>query len=65
MVVIVDAGIAANENSSYYNDAQEANALIKSTINPDFYEGALTAKVWPNHTVFLDFFNGEAANIWS
>lgn len=25
----------------------------------------MTAKVWPNHTVFLDFFNEDAKEIWA
>jgi len=65
MIVIVDAGIAANDESDYYNDAQDAKALIMSSINSDEFEGALTAKVWPEHTVFLDFWNTEAHKIWA
>lgn len=66
MIVIVDAGIAANDSSNYYLDAQEKNVLIKSSINPEGeFEGALTAKVWPDHTVFLDFWADDAKKIWA
>ena len=66
MIVIVDAGISAdNTDNKYYKDAQSNKVLIQSSINSDEFEGALTAKVWPNHTVFLDFWNENATKIWA
>jgi hypothetical protein len=54
------------DSSNYYLDAQEKNVLIKSSINPEGeFEGALTAKVWPDHTVFLDFWADDAKKIWA
>jgi len=40
--------------------------LIESLINPDNkYGGAAVMKVWPNNTVFLDWFNDEVVNVWN
>ena len=66
MVVIVDAGLSADKlDNKYYKAAQEKNALIKSLIHPDKFQGALATHVWPNHTVFLDFFSDDAADVWA
>lgn len=64
-VPIVDAGISADDPKNvYWRNASENNLLIKSTINDDF-DGALATTVWPKHTVFLDFFSKDSANLWA
>jgi len=68
MIVIVDAGISADdENNQYFRDALSKNALIRSSINvsEETYGGVLVSHVWPNKTVFLDFFSDDAADIWN
>jgi alpha-glucosidase (family GH31 glycosyl hydrolase) len=40
--------------------ATEKNALIRSYI----FNDTLYAKVWANHTVFLDWFHSQAAVVW-
>lgn len=66
MVVILDAGISADDkNNKYYKMAQELDVLIKSTIHPNNdYNGALVMKVWPNHTVFIDWLHPNASTLW-
>jgi alpha-glucosidase (family GH31 glycosyl hydrolase) len=66
MIVIVDAGISADDvNNKYYIAAQEKKVLMKSLINPTKFQGALSTHVWPKHTVFLDFFAKESADVWN
>ena len=63
--MILDAGLSAdNEENKYYKLAQANDCLIKSTIHPDENNGALVMKVWPNKTVFLDWLNPKAADVW-
>jgi alpha-glucosidase (family GH31 glycosyl hydrolase) len=65
VIPILDAGLSAdNLDDVYYKSAQTKKALIQSTVNPDKFQGALTAKVWPTATVFLDFFKSDAKVIW-
>ena len=65
MVVIVDAGISADDpRNKYFVQANAGNKLIKSFIHPDKYNGALSTTVWPKHTVFLDFMDEGACSIW-
>jgi hypothetical protein len=35
-----------------------------STIHTDKFNGAISQKVWADHTVFLDWFNSNAAIVW-
>ena len=35
-----------------------------STQNPDEEDGRLTQHVWPNKTVFLDFFANGTKDVW-
>ena len=68
MIVIVDAGISADDpNNTYFRDALTKNALIRSSIDvsEDTFGGVLVSHVWPNKTVFLDFFSDDAADIWN
>ena len=68
MIVIVDAGLSAdNATNDYFRDALSKNALIRSSIQNDEenFGGVLVSHVWPNKTVFLDFFNPDAADIWN
>jgi alpha-glucosidase len=65
MVVIVDAGISADDiTNKYFAQAATQDLLIKSSIHPDKFNGALSTTVWPNHTVFLDFLSPNATKIW-
>jgi len=72
LVVIVGPGLNSGDKTNvFYTEALQANALIKSTINPDASQGsALTSQVWPDvvgtgyETVFLDMFSADAAKIW-
>jgi len=72
LVVIVGPGLPAGDKTNvFYTEALQANALIKSTINPDATQGsALTSQVWPDvvgtgyETVFLDMFSPDASKIW-
>ena len=66
MIVILDAGISGMDaQNKYFSQAAQANVLLKSAINPDVDNGFLTNHVWPNKTVFLDFFAGAARDIWA
>lgn len=65
MVVIVDAGLSAlNPGDKYYRMGYENDLLIRSSMNPDKFNGAIVTDVWPEHTVFLDFFNQSTMSIW-
>lgn len=65
MILIVDAGISADDPSNkYWRQASENNLLIQSSMNPDKYRGALTTTVYNNHSVFLDFFSVDACMVW-
>ena len=44
--------------------ALDQKTLIMSTVFPDKYGGAISQKVWPTHTVFIDWFNSNASNVW-
>ncbi len=35
-----------------------------SSMNPSEFQGAISQKVWANHTVFLDWFNSNASLVW-
>jgi len=72
LVLIVGPGLNGNDaTNKYYKAALEKNALIKSSINPNATDGALTSAVWPNgggeqfKTVFLDWFSKDAAEVWN
>lgn len=67
MIPIIDAGISADaQGNKYYITAKENDLLLKSLINPDtVYGGAAVLKVWPNNTVFLDWFNDQVVNVWN
>jgi alpha-glucosidase len=68
MIVIVDAGLSADDdNNKYFQDALTKNALIRSSIDvsEETFGGVLVSHVWPNKTVFLDFFSDDAADIWN
>jgi len=67
MIPIIDAGISADlESNPYYIYAKQNDLLLKSLINPDTeFGGAAVQKVWPNNTVFLDWFNDEVVNVWN
>lgn len=68
MIVIVDAGISADDpDNKYFTDALSKNALIRSSIDvsEETFGGVLVSHVWPNKTVFLDFFSDDAADIWN
>ena len=44
------------------------NVLIKSTIHNEadnIFNGSLVMKVWPNHTVFIDWLHPNATQFWS
>jgi alpha-glucosidase (family GH31 glycosyl hydrolase) len=64
LVCIVDGGISADDRQNkYYQQGNSTNAFIKSAIN-DTFDGNLVQKVWPNHTVFLDWFSPNASVLW-
>lgn len=66
MVVILDAGISADKKDDpYYISGVANNTFIKSSINKDKYDGNLVTKVWPNRTVFPDWFNEHSKYLWS
>jgi alpha-glucosidase len=68
MIVIIDAGISADDpDNKYFTDALSKNALIRSSIDvsEETFGGVLVSHVWPNKTVFLDFFSDDAADIWN
>jgi alpha-glucosidase (family GH31 glycosyl hydrolase) len=46
--------------------AQDLDVLIKSAQFDDSteYKGALVMKVWPNHTVFIDWLSPDAGELW-
>ena len=67
VIPIIDAGISADlSGNQYYINAKENDLLIKSLINQDTqYGGAAVMKVWPESTVFLDWFNDEVTTVWN
>lgn len=61
LVVILDAGLSADDvNNVYYQMALKAHTLIMSTL----YNEPLKLKVWPNETVFMDWFANASAEVW-
>jgi alpha-glucosidase len=44
--------------------ASDKKVLLKSSINPDKDGGWLTQHVWSKKTVFLDFMDRQASEIW-
>jgi maltase-glucoamylase len=64
MIITVDPTLDVLSRGPYYLQAQQHEALIKSTINRDKFNGALTAEVNKRQSVFLDFFNDKAIDIW-
>lgn len=65
LMVTVNPGLLASTSNNYYNDAQQDQLLIKSSINTGLeFEGAVTTSAAYNHTVFLDFFNDKSATMW-
>jgi hypothetical protein len=61
LVVILDAGLSADDAANkYYKMALEAHTLIMSTL----YDKPIKLKVWPNETVFMDWFAQESATVW-
>lgn len=65
MVLIVDAGLSSMDvTNKYYAEALQRDLLLKSSINKDQENGILTQHVWPNKTVFLDFFDENSKDIW-
>lgn len=65
MVLIVDAGLSSEDVSNkYYSMALQNNLLLKSSVNKDEENGILTQHVWPNKTVFLDFFDENSKEVW-
>lgn len=67
MVVILDAGLSADDlDNQYYKMAQDLGVTVQSSINKGgVYNGSLVMKVWPNHTVFLDWFNSDTSTVWN
>lgn len=64
--MIVDAGLSADSpDNSYFSQALNNNALLLSTQNPNMTDGILTTHVWPNQTVFLDWFSQNSKTIWA
>lgn len=45
MIVTVDPTLDVQSRGPYYKQAQQDQALIKSSINRDKFNGALTAEV--------------------
>ena len=57
---------ADNFQNKYYLAAQNADALIKTSIQKDNrFKGALVNRVWPNRTVFMDWFSTKAQSVWA
>lgn len=65
MTVIIDGGLSADDfENTYYGHANDEKVLLRSTENPKNDSGWLTQHVWSKKTVFLDFMNDQAAQIW-
>ena len=66
----MDAGLSADDvNNKYFQLAKDMDVLIKTTVHTDevtekTYGGALVMKVWPNHTVFIDWLHPNASYVW-
>jgi len=60
LVLILDPGIKILKGYHVYDDFVKKQALIKSVKHPPFAEG----NVWPGATVFPDFFNVDAVELW-
>jgi len=68
LVVILDAGISAdNTEDEYYKLAMKKDCLIKTNLteNQKYYNGNIALKVWPNQTLFPDWFHSEAYDFWA
>ena len=73
LVVIVDAAISADDTTNkYYVMGNTSKAFIQSGIaqpgqngrNPDFGMN-LISQVWPQKSVFMDWFGQPAVDLWS
>jgi len=66
LIVVVDPGLSADApNDKFLRQAEDAGALLQSTVNPDDFGGALVHHVYSNKTVFLDFLSDQAVEVWS
>jgi len=60
LIVIIDAGLAANDSYTYYKQANEQKLLITSNKTG----GNLFGKVWPGKAAFPDFYNPKTTAYW-
>lgn len=65
--VILEASLPSIDASyKYFAQAVQDDLLIKSSVNPEVQEGAVTQNGFGNtSTVFLDFFNDGAKWLWA
>lgn len=66
LIPIVDAAISADDTSNkYYQLGNKENAFIKSAIHQnETYSNNLINQVWPNISVFVDWFNENSTKMW-
>ena len=66
MVVIVDAGVSAdNVTQKYYDLGNSLDVFIKSgQYKSKTYNNNLILKVWPEKAVFVDWFNEKSKQLW-
>lgn len=61
LVARLDMGIDASDKANpYYTEAQQGDALIKSKLT----DKELTNKLFTSDSVYLDFFNTKAVDVW-
>jgi lysosomal alpha-glucosidase len=66
-VPIIDAGISIakpTNGTDWFQKGQDMDVFIKSTKNPDKYNGTLIGEVWPGLTGFVDFFHPNSSDYW-
>jgi|LauGreDrversion4_2_1035121.scaffolds.fasta_scaffold1015993_1 alpha-glucosidase (family GH31 glycosyl hydrolase) len=66
IIPIIDAAISADDlNNKYYKMGNSDDIFIKSGIHKsDKYNNNLINQVWPDISVFIDWFNDKCVNMW-
>lgn len=64
LVTVVESGLAANDDYSYYKQADQQNLLIKSIQNPGEFNGNLIGESLPGKCAYVDFFKPQSTDYW-
>lgn len=65
MIPAINAHLVSEDfKDKYFNEALNSDALVKSSINPEYENGKLTNKRGFNKIVYPDFFGKSAKSVW-